>query len=386
VAFNLEALTRQDVRAALLAMLQHAAMDPEVHVSPRMLWAFWYRLLTGGVERYGEGSPTGSYCDVVREKAATRKADWLLSGQFPELLASQRGAGPLWAVLADQDPAFAPVKEIDALHTRLSIKSELDNDEDTVRQMGGEGNSLCGVALHRLTAALSGTYGRRDAAVRRMVYFHPGTFEKWLTHAQDREFRQLLDAYRLYSAGQTLPKDLGNRLKELVDLVAQVFQQGPGHRLDGVSYLKLSQPSQRGTAELLVRADEQTLKKVFKLQQVLSVDIHIAAHKGRETLLEMLGYRPRTVVLNVQRIRLSVDLDVYGFLRRVHEGQKPSERDLSRFQALFFIGERIGNAIAKEQAEDAQELFVYDNNIKSLHRLSRDAFGQVELVQVTDAH
>jgi hypothetical protein len=52
-------------------------------------------------------------------------------------------------------------------------------------------------------------------------------------------------------------------------------------------------------------------------------------------------------------------------------------RDLSQFQALLFIGERVGNHLAK--AQSTRELFVYHGDAGTLFRLGTDDFGAAHL-------
>jgi hypothetical protein len=128
---------------------------------------------------------------------------------------------------------------------------------------------------------------------------------------------------------------------------------------------------------LLVRADGPSLDQVFSLKQILARDVHILAHAQRPELLALLGYRPTQVTLDVLRVRLTVDLALYEFLRRVNDGQKPSVRDLAQFQSLLFIGERVGNELARQQG--TKELFVWDDQANKLFRLGTDDFGTAKL-------
>ena len=112
------------------------------------------------------------------------------------------------------------------------------------------------------------------------------------------------------------------------------------------------------------------------MHRIVQPDIHIQAHGGRQDLLGLLGYRPNHVVLDVLGVRIAVDLPLYEFLRRVDNGQKPSVRDLAQFQSLLFMGDRLGNALAQRQEAHAKELFVWDKDNKTLHRLAVDDFNQ----------
>jgi hypothetical protein len=119
---------------------------------------------------------------------------------------------------------------------------------------------------------------------------------------------------------------------------------------------------------------------VFSLQRIVAPDVHIVAHEGRTELLGLLGYRPAQVTLDVLRVRLTIDLALYDFLCRVNEGQKPSVRDLSQFQSLLFIGERVGNELARQQG--TKELFVWVDKTNTLLRLATDDFGLAQLKPV----
>lgn len=394
VAFNLQAMRQPQPRRALLRMLRRAALDTDVHLSPRNLWGFLYRLLTGGTERYDlpGRAPASGPCDVVRAQVDAGAGEWLLAGQFTELLFQQAGAGAPWSGVARHDPAFSGAPAIDHLHTRLSIKTELDNAPEIVQdQLGGTGRALAGLHLDALASMLPDTKTnptfkgrRRDAAVRRQVLFHAETFDAWAASDGAGDFEQVLASYREYSQSRRDPRSLGastrEQIKRLGELVQDVFLHGNGRYVDGVAYLRVSQPNVRSRSELLVKADRSALEELFSVLRIVAPDIHIVAHEGREALLGLLGHRPTQVTLDVLGVRLAVDLELFDFLRRVNEGQKPSVRDLARFQALLFVGERVGNALADSQR--AKELFVWDGATARLHRLAADAFGQPHLRSV----
>lgn len=388
VAFNLRALAMPTPRKAVLTVLRRAALETDVHLSPRNMWGFLYRLLTGGVERYdvpGRALADGP-CDVIRRKVAIGDGDWLLRGQFTELLFEQEKAGTPWSGIARHDPAFSSAPQIDHLHTRLSIKTELDNATEIVEnELGGQGQMLAGLALDALTAMLpreaSFKGRRRDAAVRRQVFFHEGTFSAWREHDGSRNFSALLDAYRAYSKSRAnLSRDQQAQLLQLKDLIKSVFLHGNGRRIRDNDYLRVSQPNARAETMLLVRADAAALEPVFSLQRIVAPDIQIVAHEQRPDLLALLGYRPTQVTLDVLRVRLTIDLALYEFLRRVNDGQKPSVRELSQFQSLLFIRERVGNELARQQG--TKEIFVWDDNANALFRLATNDFGTAQLTPV----
>jgi hypothetical protein len=85
------------------------------------------------------------------------------------------------------------------------------------------------------------------------------------------------------------------------------------------------------------------------------------------------------ITLSLVRHRLIVDLTLHRFLLQVRDGRKPSRRDLAQFEAIFYLGEHIGNALVREQARGKEELYVYDSAEGALHRLYRDGFGEVTL-------
>lgn len=388
VAFNLRALRQNQPRQALLRLLRRVALDTDIHLSPRNLWAFLYRLTTGGTERYvglRRNSEDGP-CDVVRAQVNARAGEWLLAGQFTELLFQQPRAGTPLSGLERHDPAFSSAPAIDHLHTRLSIKTELDNAPEIVeRQLGGSGQSLAGLKLDALTSMLPLSPGfkgrRRDAAVRRQVLFHAETFEAWAANDGGGDFEGVLTAYNEYSRHYPALTKLGTatreHLKQLRKLVQDVFLHGNGRVVDGVPYLRVSQPNVRSRSELLVRADSTALDELFNVLKIVAPDVHIRAHEGRTRLLDLLGYRPTQVTLDILGIRLTIDLELYEFLRRVNDGQKPSVRALSQFQALLLIGERVGNALASGQR--TKELYVWDASKAHLHRLALDDFGHPHL-------
>jgi len=387
VAFNLRALQFPAVRNALLDTLRRVSLDADVHLSPRNLWGFLYRLITGGVERYDlpHHTPSEGPCQACRAQVEAGEGEWLLAGQLTELLFQQEGAGTPWSALARHDPAFSSAQPIDFLHTRLSIKTELDNDPELLRQLGGQERSLAGLALDTLTSQLpqDSTFvgRRRDAAVRRQVFFHPPTFKAWREQDGSGGFMDLLGAYDAYSRFQDDPGGLDevsrDQLMELRELVQEVFRHGHGREVAGEAYLRVSQPNARARSELLIRADRAALGRIFNVTQIVARDLHVQAHQGRGSLLDLLGYRPRLVTLDILGVRLTVDLALYDFLHRVGEGQKPSVRDLSQFQALLIIGERIGNKLAHSQ--QANEVYVWDASRNKLYCLGKDDFGQARM-------
>jgi serine/threonine protein kinase len=392
VAFNLQALREEQPRRALLRILRRTALDVDVHLSPRNLWGFLYRLITGGTERYdvpGRGSDDGG-CDIVRAQVDAGAGEWLLGGQFTELLFGQGdAAGAPWSSLARHDPAFSSAPEIDHLHTRLAVRTELDNAPEIVaEQLGGTGRVLAGLHLDALASLLPDTRKhpsfkgrRRDAAVRRQVLFHSATFDAWAASDGGSDFEQVLAAYGEYSHGRKDIRNLSLATREQVKLLGELVQKvclhGNGRFVDGTAYLRVSQPNVRARSELLVKAERGALEDLFSVLKIVAPDIHTVAHADREVLLGLLGYRPTHVMLDVLGVRLAVDLELYDFLLRVNEGQKPSVRDLARFQALLFVGERVGNALAASR--QTKELFLWDGAQSRLHRLATDAFGQPHL-------
>jgi hypothetical protein len=245
---------------------------------------------------------------------------------------------------------------------------------------------LAGLSLDALTAMLPREAAfkgrRRDAAVRRQAFFNDATFQAWLNHDGSRDFDGLLDAYQTYSKNKALlTRDQQIHLTQLKDLTKSVFLHGNGKRIrDNGDFLRVSQPNARAETMLLVRADAMSLDQVFSLSKILAADVHIGAHAKRPELLSLLGYRPTQVTLDVLRVRLTIDLALYDFLRRVKEGQKPSVRDLAQFQSLLFIGERVGNELARQQG--TKELFVWDDKANALFRLGTDDFGTAQLTRV----
>jgi hypothetical protein len=386
VAFNLRALQLPTPRRALRETLRRVSLDTEVHLSPRNLWGFLYRLTTGGEERYQRGEEGGGACDIVRAKVDNGDGRWLLDGQFTELLFRQPDAGTPWASLAQHDPAYSSARCVDDLHTRLSIEMNLDSSPSMIKDLGGDEQGLAGLHLESLLAmAQDGDDARRtrnDAAVRRKVMFDADTLDGWRLADGGTEFEGVLDAYRAYSAAPqaigALSQEVRRHLTALRELVQEVFLKGHGREIGGEHYLRVSQPNARAPSELLVRAIPAELQQLFAVQKVVQPDVHIAAHRGREQLLGHLGYRPTQVTLSVKGVRLTVDLTLYEFLRRVRGGQKPSSRDLARFQALAFVGERVGNALAANKA--CRELYVWDS--RQLHKLALDDFDQPNLSAV----
>ncbi|WP_052546482.1 protein kinase domain-containing protein [Enhygromyxa salina] len=386
VAFNMRSLALQMPRDAVLATLHRVALASGVHLSPRNLWAFFYRLLTGGTERYesSEGTPLAP-CDVVRARVQDHDGEWLLAGQFTELMFQHPGAGEPWTSLAEHDPAFSSVKELDKLHTSLAIKPELDNSPRVIKDLAGEGQSVAGLDLGTLGAWMpedSSFKGcRRDAAVRRHAMFHADTFKTWFEFEGASDFEALLTAYRAFSTNPaTVDGDDRDRLSRLGELVQEVFLRGNGRYIDDKRYLQVSQPNTRGHSQLLVHADETELRRVFNIREILRPDIHIAAHQERQNLLKLLGYRPRQITLDIVRLRLTVDLELHDFLNRVKEGQRPSIRDLAQFQALLFIGDRVGNEIATG-GRSTHELYVWRGDENRLYRLYRDAFDYPKITR-----
>lgn len=391
VAFNLRALRMETPRKAVLSTLERVALASGVHLSPRSLWAFFYRLLTGGIERYAEpGHEPAKPCDLVRERVGSRKGEWLLAGHFTELLFKQPDAEEPWPSLARHDPAFSPVMTLDHLHTSLSIKPELDNSDPIIKELGGNQQCVADLPLATLGSWFpkddSSFKGRRrDAAVRRHALFHRPTFNSWFEFESAGDFDRLLQAYHVYSVTEN-PAALGRddmvELGKLRELIQDVFLRGNGKRIAGQFYLRVSQPNVRSDSQLLVLADAAALKPVFEIRQILTRDIHIDAHRNRPSLLQLLGYRPRQITLGILGLRLTVDLELFRFLGRVRDGQQPSVRDLAQFQTLLFIGGRVGNNLASKGG-GVHELYVWKAEQHELHRLSLGDFETPHLTRVS---
>lgn len=378
VAFNLRALAMPQPRKALISLLRRAALDSEIHLSPRNLWGFLYRLVTGGIERYertdeGAGAVAGA-CDVVRAKVSARDGAWLMAGHFTEILFSQQDAGAPWGTIAGLDPAFSSHPVIERLHTRLSVKTELDNTSETLADLGAEGERLAGSVLGTIIAELRGDGGaRRDAAVRRQAVFHDKTFEAWFAEAGAGDFEYLLTAYESWSQNRNgVPTKLQPALTKLKSLLQEVFIQGHGRQIRQRRFLKVSAPNTRASALLLVEVNDHSLNEYFGIQKMLRPDVHVEAHRNRPELLQLLGYRPRVVQIGLAGVRIAVDIELHRFLERVQRGQKASPRNLDQFQALGFIGERMGSDVARRQESGGAALYLFDNDL--LHRLKLDDF------------
>jgi len=65
---------------------------------------------------------------------------------------------------------------------------------------------------------------------------------------------------------------------------------------------------------------------------------------------------------------------------QVKAGQQPSSKDLAQFQALHYVGERIGNTLAGRDGEN-QALYVLDEE-KGFFLLTRDVFGTTTMEPV----
>lgn len=394
VRFNVEALRLPRVRAALGGFLGRAVLDPEVHLSPRNLWAFLYRLVTGGEERYRREPGERGPCDVVRRHASRGDhGDWLLAGHFSEILFTPlENAPPLWKALAANDPSLVPAPDLDRLQTRLAVQADRDVSDEELELMGGGEGRLAGLSLESVVARLPSSFPasrRRDAAIRRRVFFDPEAFRAFDTWGGCHEYEALLDAYDAYSRLEPEDrKDLRQAhraaLTSLADVVAKVFVQGAGREIGPHRYLRISQPHSRGTSQLFVKIDERSFDDFFAPTKLLVRDAHILAHLGdreREELLRCLAYRPRMVTLRLADHRLVVDLALYQFLLQVRDGRRPSRRDLTQFEALFYLAEHIGNKLAVEQPPGKEELYVLDGATNQLYRLFHDGFGSVSMAR-----
>lgn len=388
VHFNLEALRLPRVRRALHGLLERATLDPEVHLSPRNLWGFLYRLVTGGQERYTAINADDGPCDVVRRMAGrVDGGQWLLEGQLTEVLFSHgdNASPPLWQALATIDPAFVPAPELDRLHTRLAVQKQRDISVEELGKMGGDEGRLAGLKLDRVVALLPEEYPasrRRDAAIRRRVIFDAEAFAGYRRWDGGAQFEALLEAYDAFSRTPEpleLPKAYRTALIELTKEVGQVFVHGAGRQLGHQRFLHVSQPHNRGTSQLMVRIDEGLLDDLFSPSNLLLPDAHIRALADRSELLRCLAYRPRVITLSLARHRLIVDLALHRFLLQVRDGRKPSRRDLTQFEALFYLGEHIGNALVEKQPEGKEELHVLEGDTGALYRLYRDGFGAIDM-------
>ena len=387
VHYNVEALRLPRVRRTLMSVLERASLDPEVHLSPRLLWGFLYRIITGGQERYDMSSAQMGPCDVVRESLHDRQ--WLFDGHFTEVLFRARAGDdhPVWPALRAVDPAYSPAPAIDQLHTRLNVLKYEDDSATEMKMLGGGAGVLAGLHLDQLLSEIVRTEQRRDAAIRRRVFFHPASCDAFLAWGEHTSFRRLLDAYATYSA-RCEPADLTAEqkatLKQLSEMVAQVFLRGCGRRIGRNNYLRVSQPHPASESQLLVAVDDESFRKHFNARSLLVEDIHVVAHRGREKLLSELGYRPRMVQLSLASKRLLIDFELYEFLRQVREGRQPSKRDLAQFEALLFVGEQLGNDLVQKQPGMA--LYVLHEPTHEFHKLYRDDFGTLIMAsEVVDA-
>lgn len=382
VHFNLEALRTAPVRKALTSVMERAALDPEVHLSPRLLWGFLYRIITGGLERYdmrpGESGP----CEVVRRRVDD--CDWLLAGHFTEVLFASEAPpnAPLWHALARLDPAFSPVPRLDELHTRLSLQQYRDDSEQEINALGGADGTLAGLHLRDLLAHGNLPLSRRrDAAIRRRVFFDSKSLEAFDAWGAHNDFRILLNAYEQYSRSGSgnLSNEHKQALQSLAKDITQVFLRGCGRTFGSRRFLRVSQPHPRSASQLLVEVDQAAFDKLFRLGNILQPDPHVDAHRGHPELLDHLGYRPHMVHLSLVSNRLLVDLDLYDFLRQVQDGRQPSKQDLAQFEALLFIGEQIGNHLASPASGPAVALYVFDEPTGTLHKLYVDDFGDLTI-------
>lgn len=385
VAFNLQALQRSTPRRGLVGLLQRVSLDAEVHLSPRSLWGFLYRVVTGGTERYVDGRrDSETPCDYVRRQANDVDGGaWLLAGQFTQSLFGQERGGALFDGLIEHDPAYSACPEIDRLHTRLSVRSELDCEPEYVEeQLGGRMGRLEGLQLADLASRLPREPAlRRNAAVRREFFFSQTTFEAWARTEGSESFVRLLRAYASWSHGTKPTREDKAALQGLGSRIRAVFQRAHGRRFGGRPFLRVSQPNVRTDTELLVQATDDGLREMFSLSRILLKEPHIVAHAGRKDLLARLGHQPVTVLLRIAGVQLIIDLELYDFLSRVEEGQKPAQRDLAQFQALLFVGERVGNQLATSGDGRPARLFVYGPEDESLHELQTNDFGDVEMTR-----
>ena len=397
VYFNLHALRRdQAPRAALVRLMSRVELDPEVHLSPRNLWGFIYRLITGGMERYDvpERDEQQPPCEVVRLKYDAQDHAWLLAGHHYVTAFAHEDLGGMWAALARLDPTYAATFQLDQLHTRFSVVKNLDAKAAAYidPELGGQSGVLAGTQLDKLLGDLPEDYPaelRRDVAVRRHLFFDREAFADYdrdigaLAHDQMLPFEELLQAYRTFSAvGKEHTDQLTPRarqgLSELCKLVQRVIVRSYGRQLQNstTTLLRVSQPNTRTSSRLFIQAEERYLKRWFNPTELIRPDVHVQAHRDRDrhNLLDIYGYLPDTITLDVQGYRLVVDKRLYDFLHEVALGKQPSALDLAEFQAIRYAGERLGNVLASRQREQPV-FYILDGASGNLHTLQRDAFG-----------
>lgn len=398
VHFNLEALSQPLPRRALLASLQRAALDPEVHLSPRNLWGFLYRLVTGGARYHEEAESERRPCDEVRRRVArgtTGDKTWLLNGHFYQVLFASEGKG-LESALRQLDPAFVSSQALDLLHTRLGVQPDLDQQGAFIAELGGQEDSLHGLSLKKLLneagQELEGKAlaWRRDSAIRRHVLFNPQSQDAYLKQGEFDGFELVLDAYQKYSleGPQTLNRltqQERDALRNLVELVREVVVKGYGFRFGKQIFLGVSPPNPHSKSRLLVEVDESGLKDIFGLKQVLRPDIHVEAHRENPELLSQLGYRPRMITLSLRSHRLMVDRDLFSFLLLVKRGQQPSAQDLAQFQTIRFAGEKLGNQLAARKDQPLYVLQRSDSDGRRLFKLWRDDFEELRMEEVVSS-
>ncbi|MDY0003441.1 MAG: protein kinase [Polyangia bacterium] len=390
VSFNLNALASRGhpgPRRAVLHFLRRAALDPEVHLSPRNLWGFWYRLLTGGSERYQGISGDGpGFCDAVRACSREENLAWLLRGHFSNVLFDQGNRnGAMWRALADTDPAYVTAPMLDKLHTRLSVRTTLDSEPELIEEaLDAKDGVLAGLQLRRLLSVQGGLPAaeRRNAAIRRLVMFNEAALATVQQYDGFEEFERLITAYDALSRqpdGEMPRPEHREPIRELSKLVQDVLVKSHGLQLGSRRFLRVSQPNARSQSQLLTEASGSELDEVFSPLTLIVRDAQIRAHRNRPDLLAKLGYRARLVTLSINRRRLTIDPQLYDFLLQVRRGRQPSARDLAQFEALLFVGESLGNFLA---GRHNRALFIKPPK-ESLLRLSQDAFGEVSIKPVT---
>lgn len=385
VHFNLEAMRQPQVRQTLTSLLKRASLDPAVHLSPRLLWAWLYRMVTGGLGHFNLEMERVPACDVVRRRSGDY--GWLLRNHFYEIpfVDDDLPDAPVWRALRSLDPAFSVAPKLDSLHTRFAIQSHRDDSEEEIEELGGKDGELAGLSLPVLLSD-GGTLAppeRRNAAVRRRVFFHRESYEAFANAGAAPRFELVLDAYEAISAEgiRGLSAEQKERFIALSTMVSDVFLRGAGRQLGRRKFLRVSQPNPNVDTHLLVEIDSGVMKKLFNPTELVLPDAHIESHRGEPELMQALRYRPKTLILDVGGHRLVVDLALYEFLEQVGEGRQPSRRDLAQFEALIFLGEHLGNAVAAETRGGDQTLFVLEqrDGAYELYRLARDAFGSASL-------
>jgi hypothetical protein len=376
VRTNVEMLRTEDVRQNLTDLLWAASLGGDVHLSPRSMWDFLYRVTTGGADFFErEESPCAAIEALAEDpigSAPAIQARLLHNLLFEPPEDGSPSRGPIFDALAAADPiqrvgrnghqaesaVFNDVAaDANAMleAARIVAGSEPDGGDDPVFDPCLEHLST----LLGERAAWDSESERmqlaRGVARRAKVIGAPGSVAGELIDSELVDYSALLTAYGRWTEGSPAADEIRQFARDMVRAIQRIF----GVAVGGNSYFRQDSfsPASRFPAYAPIDLADA-------IQPIRDDDISRGA-----TWLGALNYRPRAVTVVVraggaQPWRIRADLALYRLFQRVLRGYAASSVDLESFFGLRFACERLGSS-----DPDAKEMMIRDVDGGRVYRI-----------------